>query len=58
VVLQPVGIDTGKLIKELRWQQNNRLANRVADTIAVNMAGMTPWLRRLVTDPSLHRKEW
>lgn len=47
----PVGIDTGKLIKELRWQQNNRLANRVADTIADNMAGMTSLLRRLLPIP-------
>ena len=47
----PVGIDTGKLVKELRWQQNGKLANKVADIIANNMAGTTALLRRLLPIP-------
>lgn len=47
----PVGIDTGKLIKELRWQQNGRLANRIADTIAGTMSGTTSLLRGLLPIP-------
>ncbi|WP_019538416.1 FAD-binding and (Fe-S)-binding domain-containing protein [Proteiniphilum acetatigenes] len=47
----PVRIDTGKLVKELRWQQNGRLANRIADTIAGNMAGTTSLLRGLLPIP-------
>lgn len=47
----PVGIDTGKLIKELRWQHNGRFANRVADGIAGNMGGTTALLRTLLTIP-------
>lgn len=47
----PVGIDTGKLIKELRWQQNGKLANRVADSIASSMAGTTSLLRGLLPVP-------
>lgn len=47
----PVGIDTGKLVKELRWKQNGKLANKVADIIANNMAGTTALLRRLLPIP-------
>ena len=47
----PVGIDTGKLVKELRWQQNGRFANRIAGMIAGNMAGTTSLLRRLLPIP-------
>lgn len=47
----PVGIDTGKLVKELRWQQNGKLANKVADIIANNMAGTTALLRKLLPIP-------
>ena len=47
----PVGIDTGKLVKELRWQQNGKLANSIADTIANNMAGTTSFLRVLLPIP-------
>lgn len=47
----PVGIDTGKLVKELRWQQNSRLANRVADIIAKNISGTTSLLRGLLPIP-------
>ena len=47
----PVRIDTGKLVKELRWQQNSRLANRMADIIAGHMAGTTSLLRGLLPIP-------
>jgi len=47
----PVGIDTGKLIKELRWQHNGRFAKRMADTIADHMAGTTALLRSLLSIP-------
>lgn len=53
----PVGIDTGKLIKELRWQHNGRFANRMADAIAGHMAGTTALLRSLLSIPhSIGRK--
>ncbi|MDR2816679.1 MAG: FAD-binding oxidoreductase [Proteiniphilum sp.] len=47
----PVGIDTGKLVKELRWQQNGRFANRVAGIVANNMAGTASLLRGLLPVP-------
>ena len=47
----PVGIDTGKLVKELRWQQNGRFAQCVAGTIANHMAGTTALLRGLLQLP-------
>lgn len=47
----PVGIDTGKLVKELRWQQNGRLANFIAGTIAGNIGGTTSLLRGLLAIP-------
>lgn len=47
----PVGIDTGKLIKELRWQQNGRFANKIADAIADNLAGTTSLIRGLMPIP-------
>src|SRR5690554_861314 len=47
----PVGIDTGKLVKELRWQQNGKWVNRIADSIAHNMAGTTALLRGLLKVP-------
>lgn len=47
----PVDIDTGKLVKELRWQQNGKLANMVADTIASNMAPLTSFIRGFITLP-------
>ncbi|MBK5195863.1 MAG: FAD-binding oxidoreductase [Proteiniphilum sp.] len=47
----PVGIDTGKLVKELRWQQNGKLANRIAYSIANNMAEITALLRGLLNVP-------
>lgn len=47
----PVGIDTGKLVKELRWQQNGKMADKVADIIANNMSGITSLLRGLLPIP-------
>lgn len=47
----PVSIDTGKLVKELRWQRNGRLSNRVADLLANHMAATTSLLRGLLTIP-------
>jgi D-lactate dehydrogenase len=47
----PVGIDTGKLVKELRWQHNGKIANRIADSIADNMYGITALLRGLLNLP-------
>lgn len=47
----PVGIDTGKLVKELRWQQNGWFANRVADAIANQMAGTTAFIRSVLPIP-------
>ena len=47
----PVGIDTGKLVKELRWQQNGKSANWIAGTIAKNMSATTSLLRGLLPIP-------
>ena len=47
----PVGIDTGKLVKELRWQQNGRFAKQVAKFIANHMGGTTALLRTLLRLP-------
>lgn len=47
----PVGIDTGKLVKELRWQQNGKVSNWVADYLANHMEGTTSFLRGLLTLP-------
>lgn len=47
----PVGIDTGKLVKELRWQQNGRVVNRIASSIANNMAGTTAIVRSMLHLP-------
>ncbi len=47
----PVGIDTGKLIKELRWQENGPTANRVASLMATHLGGLTAMLRPLLTLP-------
>jgi D-lactate dehydrogenase len=41
----PVGIDTGKLIKDLRLRQHSRLANGIADVIADNFGGVTAGMR-------------
>lgn len=47
----PVGINTGTLVKELRWQESGRLANRVADAIASHMEGVTSVLRPMLKIP-------
>jgi len=47
----PVGINTGTLVKELRFHNNGRLANNVADAIAANMDKTTASLRGLMKFP-------
>ena len=47
----PVGIDTGKLVKEIRWKHNGRWAHMIADSIANNMAGTTALLRVMLKVP-------
>ncbi len=55
----PVGIDTGKLIKELRWQNNGKLANRIADTISNNITEISSLLRVLLNiPPTSSQKQW
>lgn len=41
----PVDIDTGVLVKELRWQRNGSVANRIAHFVADHMAGITSIVR-------------
>ncbi len=41
----PVGIDTGKLIKELRHEQISPRTQRVAQAIADHMSSVTAWAR-------------
>ena len=52
----PVGINTGLLIKELRWKENSATANRIASFIANHMAGTTATLRPLLHLPHLLSK--
>lgn len=47
----PVGINTGLLIKELRWKENNALANATASYLANHMKGTTSLLRPLLSLP-------
>ncbi len=47
----PVNIDTGVLIKELRWQRNGKVANLAADFVADHMAGITSVIRGLLPIP-------
>ena len=47
----PVGIDTGQLVKELRWQQQGRIANALATFIAGHMGEMTALLRTILPLP-------
>ncbi|HLW08375.1 MAG TPA: FAD-binding and (Fe-S)-binding domain-containing protein [Marinilabiliaceae bacterium] len=47
----PVNIDTGVLVKELRWQLNGRFANRIANSIANNMAFTTSLIRGVISLP-------
>ena len=44
----PVSIDTGKMIKDLRFQQNTILANRFAALVARNMSLVTAGMRTLL----------
>lgn len=41
----PVGINTGKLIKELRWRHHGNLGNSVANVLANHMGSLTAILR-------------
>ena len=45
----PVGINTGLLVKELRWKENGRMGNRIASFIAGDMEGVTAALRPLLS---------
>lgn len=47
----PVGINTGNLIKELRWQHNGRFSNAIAAWVANHMDGVTSFLRSLMKMP-------
>ncbi|MDD2511681.1 MAG: FAD-binding and (Fe-S)-binding domain-containing protein [Proteiniphilum sp.] len=47
----PVGIDTGLLVKELRWQQQSSVANAIAGIIARHMGGVTALLRAVLPIP-------
>lgn len=47
----PVGINTGKLIKTLRWQHNSKFTTKIAGSIAKHMAGLTSSLRILLKVP-------
>lgn len=47
----PVGIDTGLLIKELRWRKQGKVANAVASYIAAHMDGVTALLRWILPLP-------
>ncbi|HDR04492.1 MAG TPA: FAD-binding oxidoreductase [Candidatus Marinimicrobia bacterium] len=41
----PVDIDTGKLIKDLRFEENSHRANKIASKLAENMDRLTAWMR-------------
>lgn len=47
----PVNIDTGKLVKELRWQSNGVFAKSIASGIANNMATITSLIRGVIGLP-------
>lgn len=47
----PVGINTGALIKELRWKENGAMANAVASIMAKNMGLVTDLLRPSLSLP-------
>ena len=44
----PVGINTGLLIKELRWKENSAFANKIAGYIARNMSCVTGTIRPML----------
>ena len=45
----PVDINTGKLIKELRFNANSPMGNRIAAWIANHLGAVTIWMSRLLT---------
>lgn len=47
----PVDIDTGILVKELRWQNNGKIADKVASYIANHMGGITSIVRNILPIP-------
>lgn len=47
----PVNIDTGILVKELRWQRNGAFANSMASVIANNIAAITSIVRGVIGIP-------
>jgi len=47
----PVNIDTGVLVKELRWQLNSKFVNRIANSIANNMTVVTSLIRGVISLP-------
>ena len=47
----PVGINTGLLIKELRWQENSERADKIASYIVRNFSKTTHTVRRLLGVP-------
>ncbi len=47
----PVGINTGTLVKELRWNHNGRFANSIASSIANHMDTTTSILRSVLNIP-------
>ena len=49
----PVGIDTGKLVKELRWQQNGRFTKYMAGFIANHTGVTVALLRSLLRVPHI-----
>lgn len=49
----PVGINTGTLIKELRWEENSPISNKIAGFIANHLKGVTASLRPLLSLPHI-----
>lgn len=47
----PMGINTGTLVKELRWQHNGKFADTIVNGIAGNMSGITSIVRGLTKIP-------
>jgi D-lactate dehydrogenase len=47
----PVNINTGALVKELRWKENGKFANSIASGIANNMKGATSAIRGVMKVP-------
>lgn len=47
----PVDIDTGILVKELRWKNNGKMAEKVANYMANNMGTITSVVRNILPIP-------